>query len=245
MEVVAVGAHVDVVERAHGGPAVLVAEGDRRHAVLLDLLAERLEVVEVRGRLVAVLLPDALLVEDRPRVVVERDEVLLAVEARRGLLERLGEVAADLLPDVADVGRQFALGEELHAVAGEPGEHVVGRALEVVVDLLLERVVVDRVDVDRDARDGLELVERLLERALGDGVGVVRAEADGAGGLLGAAAAAAAGLVVVAAPGQAVDDGQAGHAGLHQGPAGEQRHSIRHGISSSSQWQRRTWADSL
>ena len=103
VEVVAVDAHVDVVERAHRGPAVLVAEGDRRHAVLLDLLAERLEVVQVRGRLVAVLLPDALPVEDRPRVVVERHEVLLAVEPGGGLLEGVGEAAADLLPDVVDV----------------------------------------------------------------------------------------------------------------------------------------------
>jgi hypothetical protein len=48
--------------------------------------------------------------------------------------------------------RQPALGEEPHAVAGEPGEDVVRAALQVTVDLLLEGVAVDRVDLDRAAR---------------------------------------------------------------------------------------------
>src|SRR6478672_11397323 len=83
VEVVAVDAQVDLVERAHGGPAVLVAEGDRVEAVLLHLRAERVELVEGLGDLVALVLEDALAVEDRPRVVGDRHEVLLAVGTGR------------------------------------------------------------------------------------------------------------------------------------------------------------------
>jgi hypothetical protein len=207
VEVVAVDAHVQVVEGAHRRPAVLVGEGDRGQAVALDLLCQRDELVPGLGRLVAALLEDALPVEDRPRVVVEGDEVLLAVEAGGGLLERVGEVAADLPPHVGDGARQAALGEELHAVAGEPHEHVVGSALQVVVDLLLERLVLDRVDLGGVPGRLLEVGEDLLIGLLGHRVRGVGADRD----LLaaGAAATAPAAAAVLAA------GGEPGHAGAH------------------------------
>ena len=43
------------------------------------------------------------------------------------------------------------MGEELHPVAGEPGEHVVRRALQVGVDVVLERLVVLRVHLGGQA----------------------------------------------------------------------------------------------
>ena len=195
VEVVAVDPQVELVEGAHGRPAVLVAEGDRDEAVLLHLRAEGLELVERLGLLVAVLLEDALAVEDRPRVVGRRDEVLLAVVAGRGLLERVGHPGArQVLPDVGDVAREALGGEEPHPVAGEPHPHVVGRALEVVVDVLLEGVVVDRVDLGRQAGVGLlEGVHDGLDGGLRHGVGLVGADRHGAGGgTAGAGAAAAA-----------------------------------------------------
>ena len=140
---------------------------------------ERLELVERLRDLVAVLLEHALAVEERPRVVVERDEELLgAVGARRRALQRVGVVGADLPPHVGDVGRQPALREELHPVAREPREDVVRLALQVAVDLLLEGVVVDRVDLDVAAGLGLERREDLLVGRLRHRVGRVGAERD-------------------------------------------------------------------
>ena len=147
VEVEAVEPHVEDVERAHRGPPVLVAEGERRDALALHVVHQRHEVVVVGRRLPPVLVEDGLAVEDRPRVVAHRHEVLLAVRRGRGLLE--GVVEAVDGPLVTEVGDQAVLGELGHPVAGEPGEDVVRRALEVGVDALLERVVVDGVDRDR------------------------------------------------------------------------------------------------
>lgn len=116
VELVAVGAHVEVVEGAHRGPAVLVAERDRRQLVLLHPPGERQILVQGARRLVPVLREDALPVEDRPRVVVVRREVLLAVGAGRLGLERGGE-AGVVAPEVADVVQQPLLCEELHPEA--------------------------------------------------------------------------------------------------------------------------------
>ena len=145
VEVVAVDPHVEDVEGAHRRPAVLVGERERGDVVPLHLLHQGGELVERRGRGVAVLLPDRLPVEDRPRVVADRHEVLLAVGGGGGLE---GVVHAVDGPHVGDVGDQPVVGELLHPVAREPGEDVVGAALEVGVDVLLERVVVDRVQLD-------------------------------------------------------------------------------------------------
>ena len=171
VEVEAVEAHVEDVEGAHRRPPVLVAEGERRDALALHVVHERHEVVVVGRRLPAVLVEDGLAVEDRPRVVAHRHEVLLAVRRGRGLLE--GVVEAVDGPLVAEVGDQAVLGELGHPEAGEPGEHVVRRALEVGVDALLERVVVD--GVDRDLGVGLLAVRvgHGLEPVVG-GTGALR-----------------------------------------------------------------------
>src|SRR5690606_37910399 len=99
-------------------------------------------------------------------------------------------VAADLLPDIRDVGGQALLGEELHPISGAPGENVVRRAPEVAVDVLLEGVVVDGVDPYAGLCELLDNVGERLLRLLVVGVG---AQGDGAedgagGGLFGAAA---------------------------------------------------------
>src|SRR5665213_3329655 len=107
------------------------------------LQKQRDERVPRRGDLVALGCPDALAVEDRPRVVVQRHEVVVPVIALRCSLERVGEVGTDLVPHVVDRSREALRGEEPHAEAGEPGEQVVRSALQVVVDVVLERVVVD------------------------------------------------------------------------------------------------------
>src|SRR5437868_2092642 len=85
--------------------------GVRDATVRLDLLGQRDVVVPVLRGLVALLLERALPVEQRPRVVVDRHEVLLAVRAGRGGLERVGE-AVQAAPDVADVLEVALLGEE-------------------------------------------------------------------------------------------------------------------------------------
>ena len=180
MEVVAVHPHVDDVEGAHCGPAVLVGEGDRREPVGLHLLGERDELVPGLRDRVAVLLPHALAVVHRPRVGVDRDEVVVPVRALRGVLEGRGKLRLERRPDVVDRGEQALRREELHPVAGEPGEDVLGLALEVGVDLLLERVVVDRVDLDVDPCLLRERLEHVRVGLLRHGIGAVRAERDGA-----------------------------------------------------------------
>ena len=189
VELVAVLAHVDVVERAHRRPAVLVGEADRDATVRLDLLGQRDVVVPVLRGLVALLLERALPVEQRPRVVVDRHEVLLAVRAGRGGLERVGE-AVQAAPDVADVLEVALLGEELHPVPGEPGGHVVRVGLQVPGDVRLIVVVRHGVYLDRVARLLRVAVHHRLQRLHRRRVGVVRAEGDVL--LLGATATAAA-----------------------------------------------------
>ena len=179
MELVAVDAHVEDVERAHRGPAVLVGERDRRQPVGLHLLGEGDELIPRLRDRVALLLPEALAVVDGPRVVLVRHEVLVPVEARRGGLDRRRHLRRQRLPDVVDRRGQALRREELHPVAGEPREDVVRAALQVAVDLVLERVVVDRVGLDLDARVGGELLRDRGE-GLDPRVGLVRPERDGA-----------------------------------------------------------------
>jgi hypothetical protein len=161
VELVAVGAHVDVVEGAHGGPAVLVAEGNRHEVVGLHLGTQGDEFIEGLRLRVALGCPHALAVEEAPRVVVVRDEVLLAVRTGGCLGEALGVVAADLLPDIVDRGEQPLARVILRAVAGEPSESVVRAALQVGVDVVLEVVVRDGV--------GGDLVTGLLGEGRGEG----------------------------------------------------------------------------
>src|SRR3954451_8099255 len=203
VELVTVDPQVEGVERAERRPAVLVGEGDRDQPVLLHLLGESRHLVERLRRLVALLLPHGLAVEDRPRVVRHRHEVLLAVLARGRLLERVRDPVDR--PDVTDVADQAAAGEELHPVAGEPAEDVVRAALQVVVDVLLEGIVVDRVDLHLHALL-LGEVGRLRLILLGErGAALVRAPGHGAARLAAAAATAGAAATAPAAAG-----GQAG-----------------------------------
>ena len=103
-----------------------------------------------------------------PGVVVERHEVVVPVVALGRGLEGVGEVGADLVPHVVDRRRQALRREEPHAEPGEPGEQVVRGALQVVVDVVLERVVVDRVDGDLRVRvRGRESGDRRRESAFG------------------------------------------------------------------------------
>ena len=203
-----VDAHVQHVERAHGGPAVLVPERDRRQVRGLHRVHQRDHLVEGRRLGPAVLLEGRLPVEDRPRVVALRDEVLLAVVAGRRLLEGVRDALER--PHVTDVADQAGLGEEPHPEAGEPGEDVVGVALQVGVDVLLEGVVVDRVDLDVDAGRLLEVGGHRVALLGEGGAALVRAEADGAGGALGRAGAAT--LLVAAARDERAADAEGGAA---------------------------------
>ena len=173
MELIAIQAHVEDVEGSHRRPAVLVGKGDRDQAVRLHLGGQGDELVPGLRNLVAVRREDALPVDDDPRVVIDRHEVLFAVGAGRGGLHGVREMAADLGPDVTDVGREALSCEELHAVAGEPGEDVVRRALEIRADRILEFPVVGGVDrgghadlrstgVDQAGVSGLRIRIRLV-----------------------------------------------------------------------------------
>jgi hypothetical protein len=223
VELVAVDAQIQLVEGAHGRPAVLVGEGDRDQAVLLHLLGQRDQLVQGLGRLVAPVLPERLAVEEPPRVGGQGHEVLLAVLTGGGGLHGLAH-PGDAAPDVADVAGQALGGEELHPVAGEPGEHVVGVALQVVVDVLLEGLVLDGAGLDRQSRLLLEGRGHLGVGLLGHLVGLVGAE----GHLLGAAAAAA--VAATAAGGQDAGErhGRAGAKGsLEEAAPAEAAHRRR------------------
>ena len=143
---------------------------------VLHLVAERLELVDGRRDGVALLLEEALAIEDDPRVVVDRDEVELAVRAGRRGLEARRHVLLDVGPHVVD-RREQALGrEEPQAVPGEPLDDVVRRALQVRADLVLERVVVVDVDLDGGARLRLAIVDDGPGRRSSGLVALVRAE---------------------------------------------------------------------
>ncbi len=176
MEVVAVDAHVEDVEGAHRGPAVLVGEGQRDQAVVLSLLQQGLELIGRGRNRVVVLLEHALAVKDDPGVVVDGDEVLLAVVAGGSGLEGFAVVAANLIPHVADRDREALIGEEAHAETGKPREDVVRGGLQVRVQLVLERAVVDGVDAHGDASSVLAVGDRICHRCARDLIRVVRAK---------------------------------------------------------------------
>ncbi len=176
MELIAVLTHVEDIERPHRRPAVLVAESERDEAVRLHLLGQGDELVEGLGDRVALLLEEALAVDDDPRVVVHRDEVLLSVVAGRGLLECVRVVVANLGPHVGDWRREALGGEEPHPVPGEPGEDVVGSALEIGVDLVLELAVLDGVDRRLRPSLAVAVLDHRGEGSLGRVIGVVRAD---------------------------------------------------------------------
>src|SRR5262249_5789365 len=121
---------------------------------------------------------DTLPIEHGPRVVVDRDPVDLAVVADDGVGEALGEVAFHRAPDVVDRLVEALLREELHPEPGEPGVDGLRRAAEVVGDLVLERFVVNRVNVDRGTGGVLEGLVDGLHAGLRPGVGVVAADAE-------------------------------------------------------------------
>jgi hypothetical protein len=69
----------------------------------------------------------------------------LLVVADDGVREAGRVVARNLGPHVVDRGGEALVREEPHPVAGEPEENVVRGGAQVVVDLVLERAVVDSV----------------------------------------------------------------------------------------------------
>ena len=151
-------------------PSLAPASGVRPSAFIC--VGQGLELVP-RGRDgVALLLEEALPVVDGPRVEVEGHEVLLAVEARRGALEAVGE-AVEVAPHIGDVADDALLRERPHPVPGEPAHDVVG-LLDVGVEVLLVRVVVDGVDLDVETRGRDRRGDRLAVLR----VGVVRPEGD-------------------------------------------------------------------
>ena len=158
----------------------LSANRERDKAVGLHLLGQGHQVVPRRGDGVALLREGALVVEDHPRVVVDRHEVIVAVGALAQRLHRVAEVPADLVPHVVDRLEQPLSREVLHPVPGEPGGEVVRRSLQVGRDVILKGVVVDGVNRDADAGRLLGVGHQGREGLLRRGVGVVGAEADGA-----------------------------------------------------------------
>jgi hypothetical protein len=193
----AVDPQVEDVEQPHLRPAVLGAEGHRGETVLLHLGRQRLELVQRLRDRVTPVGEQALAVEDGPGELEEGQEVLLAVARRRGLLLRVGVVAAGVGPDVAHVRDQSGVDQRPHPVAGVPHEDVLRGALQIAVDLLLERVVVGGVDGDLDALGLGEGVEGGLPGRLGAGVG--RVGPDGHRALAAPLAARRPGVVTAAA----------------------------------------------
>ena len=119
VEVVPVGAHVQLVEHAHLRPATIVGGSQRGDLVGLHLFEQCHPLIPGHRYFVALVGEDALLVVHAPGVVVERHEVLLAVSGGRRLLERVAQTVG-LAPHIADITDK-ALGRNgLHAVAGEP-----------------------------------------------------------------------------------------------------------------------------
>ena len=185
MEVVAVQPKVEDVEGAHGRPTVLVAEGERRQAVRLHLRAEGEEIGPGRRDGVTLGREDALPVEDAPRVVVDRDAIDMLVVADDRVREAGRVVGRNLGPKIVDRGGKTLVREEAHPVAGEPEEDVVRGGAQVVVDLILERVVVDGVHRRVKARGGLERGVDGLDAGEVRGVRVVVAERELSGQLAG------------------------------------------------------------
>ena len=122
-------------------PSLEYANGISPSSCIFWASASQLVLVGRNG--VTLLLEQALAVVDRPWVVAAGHEVLLAVVAGRCGLEAL-RVVGQVGPDIGDVAGETLLGEEAHAIAREPCEHVVG-LLQICGDVVLEAVVVDEV----------------------------------------------------------------------------------------------------
>ena len=176
MELVAVEAHVQDVERAHGRPAILVGEGERDQAVGLDLLGQLHELVPGLRDCVTLLREQALPIEHDPRVGNDRHGVFLAVITLGGLGHALRVVGADRLPDVVDRSQQAVAGREPETLTGEPLHDVLGRALHERVELILEIVVIRDGDGGGDARLGRAVIDHRLDRRGRDLLVLIRAD---------------------------------------------------------------------
>ena len=176
MEVVTVQPHIEDVERAHRGPSIALAEGDRNDAVGDHPVAESPELSDRRRDRVAFSGKQTLPIHDRPRVVVHRDEVRPAVRAERRRLQARRHVLLDVRPDIVDRLEQTLRCEEADAVTGEPLDDVVGRLLQVRADLILEGVMVVDVHPDVDTRRAFAVVDDGLNGPLRAGVALVGAK---------------------------------------------------------------------
>ena len=133
MELVAVEAQVQHVERAHRRPTVHVAKGNGSQLVLLHPRTKRQQLIPCGRHFVAVCRPDALAVEHRPGVGVDGDAVDPTVISADRADKTRSEVVLDQGPDFVDRRDQALLGEVAHPISGAPGpgEEIVGRAVKV------------------------------------------------------------------------------------------------------------------
>ncbi len=157
MEVVAVGAHVDVVEPAAGGPKELRPDREALAAGIEDRLAVRLERLPVLRLLEAELVVDVLAVVDAPLVVGVGHAPLLAVE--RHCAFRRCEVLLNLglVPEVGDVFEEAGLDVGPHPVRRVPVRDVRRIGGQEVPDLRLVRFAIN--DRQLDVEVGMHLVE--------------------------------------------------------------------------------------
>ena len=171
MEVVSIGAHVDHVEHTHLRPLAVVGRGQRRDPVRLHLRRESFKFGKCGRNGIALLGKQTLAVMDAPRVIVERHEVLIAIVAGARALKSIGKFG-QICPHVGDVANKPLVGEIAHPIPSEPAHYIV-RVLEVVGDVFLIRVVIDRIDADRH-RAVSKCGNRCGHRRLGLFVGIVR-----------------------------------------------------------------------
>ena len=174
VEVEAVGAHVEVVEPAGGGPQELGADGEALDVVVEQRLAVRLEGLPVLRLLEPVFLVEVLPVIHAPLVVGVGHAPLLAVEGH-GALGR-GQLLAQIpLPEVRHVLEKPGIHIGGHPVARVPVRHVRRVGRQEVADLGLVGFAVDHRQLDVQLRVHLaESLDHPLHHRARRGVGHVR-----------------------------------------------------------------------
>ena len=161
MEGQAVGAKVEVVEPAGGGPEVFGADGDGGYALAFEGLADVEELLPSFGFGQAVFFEDVFSIIDAPLVVGVGDGVLFAFEGDRRAAGGHVGVEFVLVPDVGNGFEEAALDKGVHALTGIPEDYIGGAAGEPIANGCFVAFVV------------IDMVHYFGEGGLGGGVGCV------------------------------------------------------------------------
>ena len=166
VNVVTVGAQVQIVEHTGSGPQILGADGDRGDAVFLQLGTGCQQLVPGLRLGDAVLVQNVLPVINAPLIVGIGNAPLLAV-AGHGRLDRLERAAEVRIrrPQSGQIFEQAGINKRAHTVSGIPSGHIWRASRKEVTDGWLVCLAVIDAQLDIDVGVGcLEILDNLFKR---------------------------------------------------------------------------------